>query len=448
MIGYFVYFQVFKSESVINSSYNPRLDLYEKRVSRGEIRSADGKTLAVTKENKDGSETREYPYGRVFAHVVGYFNNGKGGLEAQYNFNMLRSHSFFLSQIWNDLNDKKNMGDSIVTTLNTKVQQKAYDALGSQKGAVVVLEPKTGKVLAMVSKPDFDPNTLASQWKSIVSDENSSVLLNRAVSGLYPPGSTFKILTTLEFIHENQDYKNYRFTCEGSLEHSGNVIHCYHNKVHGKETLADSFANSCNTSYSNIGLTLNIGKFRKLCESLYFNESLPGNIQANKSRFSLTAKASDGKVMQTSIGQGDTLVTPLHMAFLAAAISNNGVAMELYLVQQVESDSGIAVKKYKSTEVGAILDQSDAKYLQKLMKGVVQNGTGQKLKGQSYQAAGKTGSAEYNSNGDSHGWFVGYASKDGYQDIAIAVVVEDGGSGSESAVPVAKQIFDMYFNMK
>lgn len=446
MIGYFVYFQVFKSESVISSSYNPRLDLYEKRVTRGDILSADGKVLAETKVKKDGSESREYPYGRVFAHVVGYSNNGKGGIEAQYNFNMLRSHSFFLSQIWNDLNDRKNMGDSVVTTLDTRVQQKAYDALGEQKGAVVVLEPKTGKVLAMVSKPDFDPNTLADEWKSIVSDNSSSVLLNRAVSGLYPPGSTFKIFTTLEYVHENPDYKNYRFTCEGSLERGNNVIHCYHNSVHGKEDLADSFANSCNTSYSNIGLTLNISKFHRLCESLYFNQSLPGSIQANKSKFSLTSKATDGKIMQTSIGQGDTLVTPLHMAFIAAAIANDGMAMEPYLVQRVENDNGVAVKKNNPTEVGNIIDEKDAKLLQKLMKGVVQNGTGQKLKGQSYQAAGKTGSAEYNSQGDSHGWFVGYGSKKGYQDIAIAVIVEDGGSGSQSAVPVAKQIFDMYFN--
>lgn len=120
--------------------------------------------------------------------MVGYTNNGKGGLESQYNFNLLRSHSFFLTQIINDLKNKKNIGDTLVTTLDYDVQETAYKALGDRDGAVVVMEVKTGKILALVSKPDFDPNTLAERWDDIVSDENSSVLLNRVTSGLYPPG--------------------------------------------------------------------------------------------------------------------------------------------------------------------------------------------------------------------------------------------------------------------
>lgn len=446
MIAYFIYFQVVKSESMINSSYNSRLDLYAERVIRGDVTSADGKVLAHTNVGDDGNESREYPYGRMFAHVVGYSNNGKGGIESQYNFNMLRSHSFFLTQLLKDLKNEKNTGDTVVTTLDYDVQEAAYNALGDRDGAVVVLEVETGKVLAMVSKPDFDPNTLSANWDSIVSDESSSVLLNRAVSGLYPPGSTFKIFTTLEYIHENPDYEAYSFDCEGELSMEGNEIHCYHNSVHGQENLKDSFANSCNTSFSNIGLSLNISKFKELCESMLFNQALPGNIAGNKSSFVLSADDGTGKIMQTAIGQGDTQVTPLHMAWIAAAIANDGVAMKPYLVEHVENDGGIHVKNYKSSEYGELLSGSDAALLQDFMKGVVENGTGKALNGQSYQAAGKTGSAEYNSAGDSHGWFVGYGSKEGYSDIAIAVIVEDGGSGSQSAVPVTKQIFDVYFN--
>ena len=141
------YFQLVKSESIINSSYNSRLDLYAEHVVRGDITAADGTVLAKTTVNDDGSETREYPYGRMFAHVVGYMNNGKGGLESQYNFNLLRSHSFFLTQIINDLKNEKNTGDTLVTTLDYDVQKTAYDALGDRDGAVVVMEPKTGKIL-------------------------------------------------------------------------------------------------------------------------------------------------------------------------------------------------------------------------------------------------------------------------------------------------------------
>ena len=446
MIGYFVYFQLVKSESIINSSYNSRLDLYAEHVVRGDITAADGTVLAKTTVNDDGSETREYPYGRMFAHVVGYMNNGKGGLESQYNFNLLRSHSFFLTQIINDLKNEKNTGDTLVTTLDYDVQKTAYDALGDRDGAVVVMEPKTGKILAMVSKPDYDPNTLADKWDDIVSDNNSSVLLNRVTSGLYPPGSTFKIFTTLEYVHENPNYQDYSFNCEGELNVDGNEIHCYHKSVHGQENLKDSFANSCNTSFSNIGLSLNITKFQELCNDMLFNQKLPGTLSGSKSSFTLSKDADKGKIMQTSIGQGDTLVSPLHMVFVASAIANNGVVMEPYVVDYVENDGGVHVKNYKEKEYGQLLSESDAALLQDYMRGVVENGTGKALNGQSYTAYGKTGSAEYNSAGDSHGWFVGYGTKEGYNDIAIAVIVEDGGSGSQSAVPVTKQIFDVYFN--
>ena len=225
MIGYFVYFQLVKSESIINSSYNSRLDLYAEHVVRGDITTADGTVLAKTTVNDDGSETREYPYGRMFAHVVGYMNNGKGGLESQYNFNLLRSHSFFLTQIINDLKDQKNTGDTLVTTLDYDVQKAAYDALGDRDGAVVVMEPKTGKILAMVSKPDYDPNNIAEDWDELTAEESeSSVLLNRATQGLYPPGSVFKIFTTLEYVHENSDYEDYSFDCNGKFTEGDSVI--------------------------------------------------------------------------------------------------------------------------------------------------------------------------------------------------------------------------------
>ena len=446
MAAYLVYFVVVKSDSVINSSYNSRLDLYAERVIRGDIVSADGEILATTTVSEDGTETRTYPYGNMFAHVVGYDSNGKSGIESTYNFSMLRSHSFFLTQLINDLKDEKSTGDTVVTTLDYDVQAAAYNALGDQDGAVVVLEVETGKVLAMVSKPDFDPNTLEEEWDTIVADDSSSVLLNRATSGQYPPGSVFKIFTTLEYIRENADYDDYTFDCEGEITVSGSEIHCYHNSVHGRQSLIESFANSCNTSYASLGLTLNISKFNSLLEDMLFNTSLPGDLSGASSSFTLTSDDSTALIMQTAIGQGNTTVTPLHMAMVAAAIANDGVAMEPYVVDHTENDNGVVVKRYSSTEYGSLITASEAKILQEFMEEVVSSGTASALSGQSYSAAGKTGSAEYDSEGNSHGWFVGYASKDGYNTIAIAVIVEDGGAGSSSAVPVAKAVFDVYFN--
>lgn len=251
LMGYMVYFQTVKSEDFINSPYNSRQDTFADRVVRGKIMSADGKVLAETVVDAAGNETRKYPYGNMYAHVVGFSTNGKSGIESNMNFNLLRSHSFVLERMFNEIKDEKSMGDNVVTTLDSTLQETAYQALGNYDGAVVVMEPSTGKVLAMVSKPDFDPNTIAADWDSIISeDNNNSVLLNRATQGLYPPGSTFKIITTLEYIRENPDYENYSYSCNGSITENDFTIHCYNNAVHGTQDLKQSFANSCNSSYA------------------------------------------------------------------------------------------------------------------------------------------------------------------------------------------------------
>lgn len=199
LMGYITYFQVARSRDIIRSPYNARQDSYADRVVRGKILDKDGNVLAQTNVSEDGTETREYPYGNMFAHVVGYSVQGKSGLESVENFELLTSNAFFLEKIKNEFQDKKNIGDSVVTTLNLKLQEAAYDALGNYKGAVVVMEPSTGKILAMVSKPDFDPNAVAENWDFLNTDQDSA-LLNRATQGQYAPGSTFKVVTALEYM--------------------------------------------------------------------------------------------------------------------------------------------------------------------------------------------------------------------------------------------------------
>ena len=189
LMGYFGYFLQVQSETVINNSYNARLDSFSDRIIRGEILSNDGTVLAKTNVAEDGTEVREYPYGSLFAHVVGYSDQGKTGLESLANFYLLSSHMNLVEQAVNELSDVKNLGDQVVTTLDVGLQQAASDALGDRKGAVVVMEPDTGKILAMVSKPGFDPNQLSSQWESLISGDNTEAqLLNRATQGGLPAG--------------------------------------------------------------------------------------------------------------------------------------------------------------------------------------------------------------------------------------------------------------------
>ena len=277
-------------------------------------------------------------------------------------------------------------------------------------------------------------------------DSDSSVLLNRATQGLYPPGSTFKIFTTLEYIHENADYADYHFDCSGEYTVGTKTIHCHNNKRHGSEDLKTSFANSCNSSYASLGLTLDLEQFDDLCDQMLFNTALPTDFESSKSSFVLEPGDSDSAVMETSIGQGKTLVTPFHMALIASAIANDGVLMKPYVIDHITDAEGEVVEQYEPAEYKTLLSESDASVLQEYMRYVVEEGTATKLKSDSYEAAGKTGSAEFSSSSDAtHSWFVGYAHNGEEPDIAVAVIVENSGVGSEYAVPIAKQIFDAYY---
>lgn len=448
MIVYFTYFQVARSEQFINNPYNTRLDSFAERIVRGDIVSSDGTLLATTKTDAKGNEKRAYPQGRKYAHVIGYADNGKAGLESSYNFELLRSHSFILERVVNEIEGRKNQGDTLVTTLRSDLQQAAYEALGDRKGAVVVLKPDTGKILAMVSKPDFDPNTITSDWNAILAnDDQNSVLLNRASQGLYPPGSTFKLVTALEYIREHpKSYKNYSYQCTGSITADSYTLHCFGNSVHGEVDLKKSIAKSCNSSFANIGLSLDLGSYADTCGDLLFNKPLPTEFASSKSSFSLQKNAGDSEVMATAIGQGETLASPLHMALIVSAIQNDGVLMNPYLVERVENSDGSEVEHYEPSSYGRLMTEREAKILRGMMKAVVTDGTASALASKKYTAAGKTGSAEFGTNkGDSHAWFVGYANAKGSSPIAVAVIVEGAGSGSTVGVPIAKTVFDTYF---
>ncbi len=448
VLGYFTNFMISQSSEVINNAYNQRQDLLSEQVIRGDIISSDGKILAHTVTDDNGKEKRDYPYGRMFAHVVGRFSKGKTGLEASENFHLLTSNNNTISKIVRELSGEKNIGDNIVTTLDSRLQKAAYDALGSYKGAVVVTEPSSGKILAMVSKPDYDPNNIDIKWEDLVEDsDNDSALINRAAQGLYPPGSTFKILTALEYMKENPEYAEYTYNCKGKGKFNDITINCYNNKVHGEEDLMESFAKSCNASFANIGTTLDLSSFRKLCEKFLFNTSLPTNLVYNRSSFVLTGKSPANEIPQTVIGQGKTQITPLHNALIASTIANGGIMMKPYVVDHIENQGGNVIKKYMPEIYDTIITPDEAQILTSFMREVVTDGTGTALNNKRYAVAGKTGSAEYEEGKPAHAWFVGFAPAE-KPEIAVSIIVESVGTGSEYAVPIASDIFKTYFNNK
>ena len=278
-------------------------------------------------------------------------------------------------------------------------------------------------------------------------DSSEATLLNRATQGLYPPGSTFKIVTSLAYLREHpKDYNDYAFTCKGKVSEGDNTISCYHGEKHGSLDLYKSFAKSCNSSYANIGLNYVKQKtFNDVLKELMFNGKLPIDLAYSRSKSRVRDEMNKGDIMQLAIGQGATTVSPMHMNMITSAIANNGILMKPYLVQEVNSADGKVLESYHPEEYKRLMSEEESRILTEMMVQVVQKGTASKLKGRSYTAAGKTGSAEFNSSlTDSHAWFTGFAPADD-PEICVTVIVEDAGSGGSFAVPIAKRVFDAYF---
>lgn len=446
VIGNEIYFVCAESESAINNSYNPRQELMAQKNIRGSILSADGDVLAQTVRGENGEEERFYPYANLFSHVIGYSTKGKTGVEYLGNMALLNSNASIGEKIQNEISSQKNIGDNVITTLDVDVQKAAYEALGAYDGAIIVTEPSTGRIIAMVSKPDYDPNEIVTIWDDLVNDESSSVLLNRATQGLYPPGSTFKIITALAYYRQNNgDVSGYHYQCGGSFSYNGDKISCYHGTSHGSVDFKTSFEKSCNSSFANIGLSLDLAGLEETCEDMYFNRKLNLPYTTAQSSYVLGTQANSYDVMQTSIGQGKTLITPLQMNMITCAVANDGVVMTPYLIDRIENYNGSIVKQYKPEEYAVFMTEDESAFLADLMTGVVESGTATKLRGLAYTAAGKTGSAEFSADkADSHAWFTGFAPAEDPQ-VCVTIIVEGAGSGGEYAVPIAKRVFDAYF---
>ena len=251
-------------------------------------------------------------------------------------------------------------------------------------------------------------------------------------------------MTTLEFMRENSDYDSYSYDCTGSIE-SGNVtIHCYGGHVHGQVTLRDSLAYSCNTSFSNIGRSLNADAYKATAQDLLFNKKLPSVLPYSQSKFTLTSSDSEAERMMTAMGQGKTQMSPYHMALITSAIANGGTLMKPYLVDSVTNNAGTVIDKNKPEKYKDLMTSQEAAQLKDYMTAVTEYGTASVLGGQNYTAAGKTGTAEYSSDKEKdHSWFVGMSNVDN-PDLVISVIIEQS-DGSAKAVNIAKKVFDAYY---
>ena len=431
---YLVYFSLFEARTIASNSYNRRLREADENMIRGSIEDRKGEVLAKSTKYKSGIK-RKYVYPRSFSHIIGYSskNYGSSGLEAFYNKELMSSNDT-MESIRSKINDYYINGNNIRLTLDRALQFYASEQLGSKKGSIVVLRPDTGEILAMVSKPNFDPSTIQNNWDSLLSDKNSP-LLNRSVEGLYPPGSIFKLVVTSAILHNG--LQDTEIECTGQVDVDGYIIRDSDGKAHGKIKLADALKHSCNSYFIKQGMKLGNSALLTEAGRFKFNKSMQADMRVSTSIFPSSAGVKN--VAEQSIGQGQVLVTPLHAAMLAAAVANDGLMMQPYAVSSVTDSKGNIIKQYRPKQLGQATDAETARKIKELMVEVVKAGTGTKAKVSKVEVAGKTGTAEVGADLKSHAWFIGFAPADDPR-VAIAVLVENGGGGGSTAAPIASRV--------
>ena len=462
LIGYLIYYNGVKSEDFINSPYNTRQDTFSDRVIRGKIMSSDGEVLAQTNVYDDGTEERVYPYSNIFAHVVGFDSNGKSGLESEANFSLLSSHQFFVDQMKNEFLDRKNMGDTVISTLDASLQAAAYNALGDRRGAVVVMEPSTGKILAEVSTPDFDPNSIAQEWDYLVNDANNSCLLNRATNGAYPPGSTFKTTQGLTFASEGIiSPAHTAFPCSHGFNFKGLHVGC-----HGHASplsLVPALSTSCNAYFcwglyymmgakSKYGSVQNaMNRWRDYMVSMGFGYRLGIDLPGEKRGLIPNADFYDNAyrgswngltIISISIGQGEVNATPLQIANLGATIANRGYFYVPHVVRKVQDEPLDTLYRRRHYTMAK---RQAYDYVVAGMRSSAVGGTCRELSRYDINACGKTGTAQ--NRGHDHSVFMGFAPMDNPK-IAVAVYVENGGWGATYGVPIGGLIMEQYIHGK
>ena len=455
LIGYLIYFNLFKQKEMSTHSQNLRMSNLESEVIRGNIYDGSEEQILLATTDEEGM--RVYPYDNLYAHVVGYCQNGKTGAEALANSELLYP-SYSLSSIFKmAFFNEKFHGRNVVLTVDHRYQEAIAFGLKGKKGAAVVIEAGTGKILAMYSNPNFNPNDIVSEWQSLNTDEEERPLINRSTIGLYPPGSIFKVITTLAYMNQQKAVANkeallaelhFNYDCPGYITgtQDGKTyrIACFNETAHGQVDLQTAFAKSCNGYFIALARTLPEGALKEAAEQLKFNSTIPTDIGYKISRFNLQETDGAFEHDATAIGQGKTLTNPFEMAWLAAAIANDGVAMKPYLIKYSMNQHG-KVKENMPAENGPIMDEAQAQTLQFLMEEVLDHGTAVTLPEEGLVVGGKTGTAENETKAD-HSWFMGYAKdpqKPEKPTIAFAVIVEGGGKGAQ-ALGVSDQILRAY----
>ena len=437
------------------------------------------------------SPQRNYPLGLVAPHLLGYLGEitpkqlksggypqnrmgdyiGQWGLEKEWQEELggKKGGRFLevnaLGQEVRLVNTKESVaGNNLVTTLDWKLQKVAQESLQGRSGAVVVLKPATGEVLAMASSPTFDPSSFnrrlsAKEWNALLTDPQKP-FQNRAIQGQYPPGSTYKIITALAGLGEKVITPETPFFCNGALPYGNRVFHCWRSGGHGSVNLHKAIVQSCDVYFYNVGMRVGVDRLAHYAQ--LFGLGQPTGIALYSEKGGLIPTSAwklkrfkqpwqPGETLSLAIGQGYNTVTPLQMAQVTATLANGGSLLRPSLVKRLVSPRGEVLREFQPQKLRELrLNPEHLQLVRQGMAGVVNEpgGTGGAARIWGVVAAGKTGTAQVVSlgkkGGKDHAWFVAFAPLEA-PELAMAIVVEHGGHGGAAAAPIARRIFEAYF---
>ena len=449
------YMMIFRQDSLAAQPQNRRVRDAEFAQNRGAILAAGKVEMAKTVASKDRFKyQRVYPDGELYAPITGFYSydRASSALESTYNAQLAGTDdALFVRRLIDMATNKTPKGATVQTTIVPKIQKAAAEALGNQKGAVVALDPKSGAVLAMVTSPTYDPNDIASHdieaagkaYDRLASDPQHP-LSNRAAREIYPPGSTFKLVTAAAALADGKTPDSTvespdRLKLPGTRVYLSNSTNCGGTKI----TITQALKVSCNTAFANLGLEVGAGKLRDQAQLFGFDRRHLSDLGGVASQF--PDKLNEAQLALSSIGQYDVAASPLQMAMVSAAIANDGVLMDPFVVSSVRSADLKPIQTHKQQELSTAMTQDNAKELQQMMLQVVNQGTGRNAQIPGVEVAGKTGTAQSDPKRKPFAWFTSFAPVDDPA-VAVAVIIEDADiprsdiAGGRLAAPIAKAV--------
>lgn len=443
------YLQAFAADSIAANPANTRGLAAELRQQRGSIITADGVVLAESVPSGD-VYARRYPQGALAAHVVGYYSVrfGRAGVEASANETLAgkRDFSSFADMIA-AASGARVPGNDVRLTIDSRIQRAAEEALGGRRGAVVAINPETGAVLAMASNPGYDPGSVDDQWEALSAEGGGAPLVNRSVASLYPPGSTYKVVTLAAAFEANAATPDTTYPGPASMEIGGAPITNYGGSSFGTIDLRQATASSVNTVFGQLARDIGARQLVATSEAFGVNNQVPFDLPV---RTSLMPNPAEMTVWETAwagvgqpVGEHDSppgpQVTPLQMALVTAGIANNGVVMRPYLVNTITDHAGQVVTTTTARPWRTAIGGGTATTVSELMIGVVTNGSGARARIPNVTVAGKTGTAEAGKSVETHAWFVAFAPAEQPR-VAVAIVLENSGVGGTVAAPAARNV--------